>query len=81
MGILGVFGSPVLITLMIIRHRRGKQPSVSDTEAAQLRAEMTELRHEVETTLADVTLMLADLSATRQIDETSESHLPPPDRE
>ena len=61
LGTLGFFGSPVLITRMIIRHR-SKRIQVSEDDAAQLRAEMAALRSDVEATLADVTLQLDDLA-------------------
>ena len=66
LGTVGFLGSPVLITRMILRHRAAKLTTSGDD--ADLRAEMSALRRDVEATLADVTLTLEDLSRAGRIE-------------
>ncbi len=59
-AILCVFGSPVLITWIIVNARK-KSVMGSADELAALRADMEQMRHQMETNYADITLMLEDM--------------------
>ena len=60
LGILCIFGSPVIITWMILNARKQKLGSGNEAIAA-LRHEMDELRQQMEANQADTTLMLDDI--------------------
>lgn len=63
LGILCIFGSPVIITWMILNARKQKLGSGNEAIAA-LRHEMDELRQQMEANNADITLMLDDIRRT-----------------
>ena len=60
LSILAVFGTPIIITKMVLEARRGRSDlSTEDIEA--LRAEVAALREEMETSRADLTFMIEDV--------------------
>jgi|SaaInl4_135m_RNA_FD_contig_21_3116508_length_502_multi_6_in_0_out_0_1 hypothetical protein len=59
-ALLCIFGSPVLITWLIVNAKKKSLPGSAD-ELAALRADMEQMRHQMDTNYADITLMLEDM--------------------
>ncbi|MBT3268387.1 hypothetical protein HN371_14625 [Candidatus Poribacteria bacterium] len=62
-AILGAFGTPIAITWLIVNAARHRIKGSSE-EFAALRAEMEDLRQQMEANNADITLMLDDIRRT-----------------
>mgnify|MGYP001493704606 CR=1 FL=1 len=60
LGILATFGTPIVITKLILDSRRGRR-DLPDDDVQALRDEVAALRHEMETSRADLTLALEDM--------------------
>ncbi len=60
LGIIAIFGTPLMITKMVLEARRGRS-DLPDEDIAALRAEVAALRDELDTTRADLTLMIEDV--------------------
>jgi hypothetical protein len=60
LSILAIFGTPIVIVKMVIAARRG-HTDLSGDDIDALRAEVAALRDELDTTRADLTLMVEDV--------------------